>query len=280
MLGGSWRNIFTGIGNKEHIYTIYFNKNTYTQNGIQDLIFNDFKVKPTKAALTNWETQWYGQRINEPSGKPELSTMTFVGNPGDRYRGYGVSYICKNLNLNNIMNSDKLDTLDYYNMMYLRSKGDLRSSKSIMEGYDTLIYKYMLGKTEFSKDVNYIIYRAASLHLYQAEVYIETGNPTYTEDIINTGKYFYATANRTQRGVRGRVGLAGNPYPDFSASGISTPYDAISFRGIIYKHDPYTNKIKGYDDYSLSQIKKIQYVEDQILRERALELAFEGERFL
>ena len=68
-------------------------------------------------------------------------------------------------------------------------------------------------------------------------------------------------------GVLGRVGL------------VQTPYDGIRIGNIIYTHDPYTNKITGFKDYSNNLAAKQRYLEERILDERARELAFEGERF-
>ena len=53
----------------------------------------------------------------------------------------------------------------------LRAEGDDRSSRAIMEGMDTIIYKYSIERNLFDQDANYIIYRAAGIHLYVAEIY-------------------------------------------------------------------------------------------------------------
>lgn len=295
--GPLWSTIFSTLSNKEHIYTIWFGKSNFQQNGLQDLILNDFKLKPTHAAVTNWETQWYGQRINVPTGHPEQATMTVVGNPGDRYRGYGFSYACAKLNLNILDSSKVVSGTDYYNMLYLKSKGDFRSANSIMEGYDTIIYKYLGDKSAFSKDINYIIYRAAGIHLYQAEVYLEwkqdlsSGTGTlnqYTEQLLNQGNYFNLLSSRTERGVRGRVGLAGNPnyvnsYGNTTSFAMNdpdlfTPYnDGIQWATTVFYHNPITNKVIGYGQLAGTQL--LQYRENALLTEKALELAFEGERF-
>ena len=43
--------------------------------------------------------------------------------------------------------------------------------------------------------------------------------------------------------------------------------------------DPYTNKVIGYHDFTNNLIAKQEYLEEQILDERARELAYEGQRF-
>jgi len=75
-----------------------------------------------------------------------------------------------------------------------------------------------------------------------------------------------ASTTRLQLGVRGRVGLG-------SAS------DGIKLNNIIYSHDPFTNEIAGYTDLTANFTAKQLYLEEQILDERARELAYEGERF-
>jgi hypothetical protein len=190
--------------------------------------------------------------------------MRVLGEPGDLIRGYFTSYLCVN-------NSTILKPDDYMNMMKLRAIGDLRGANAIMDGMDTVVSKYSLNKSQFSNDANYIIYRAASIHLYLAEIYVnwyENGKLAHTK-IVGFLNQEITGGNNLQMGVRGRVGLGSG-------------YDAVSFDNIIYKHDPYTNKISKpaeYSDYTENLTGKKQYLEDQILNERALELGFEGERF-
>ena len=92
---------------------------------------------------------------------------------------------------------------------------------------------------------------------------------TYTAKslgLINDGSYYDPNVDRIQMGVRGRVGLGSD-------------YDAVRINNIKYIHDPYTNKIIGYKDLTNNLEAKQKSLEDQIMDERARELAFEGERF-
>jgi len=259
---GTWSSIFTSIDPQEHIFTIWFNKDNQQQNRLQDFFTNKVMMKPTKIAVSKWENCWHGQEINI-NPKPELTTMRVLGEPGDLIRGYFASYICASI-------STILEEDDYLKMMKLRAIGDLRGANAIMDGIDTLVRKYSLNKSQYSNDANYIIYRAASIHLYLAEIYVnwyENGKLAHTKIVGFLNQE--TTENGLQIGVRGRVGLA-------------TGYDAVSFDNVIYKHDPYTNKISKpaeFADYTENMTGKKQYLEDQILNERALELGFEGERF-
>jgi hypothetical protein len=47
----------------------------------------------------------------------------------------------------------------------------------------------------------------------------------------------------------------------------------------VYHHDPYTNEITGFTNLGSNLLAKQQLFEEQLLDERARELAFEGERF-
>ncbi|HYX09328.1 MAG TPA: RagB/SusD family nutrient uptake outer membrane protein [Bacteroidales bacterium] len=272
--GGFWSNIFTTIDNREHIYTIWFNKTYFQQNNFQNLFepletSHAYMLKPTKRAIDLWETVWRNQIIIENNTNPSLTRMAFVGIPTDFYRGYGISYLYYN-------NSGPLMGPDFERMIMLRAQGDVRNSKAIMEGMDTVATKYSLGKNSFSNDANYIIYRAAGINLYMAEIYAYWAYPdqydvvhTYTAkslNLINDGSYFDPNVDRVQMGVRGRVGLGSGD-------------DGIRINNIQYIHDPYTNKITGYKNLTNNLEAKQKSLENQIMDERARELAFEGERF-
>jgi hypothetical protein len=269
-MNANWTNIFTTIDYKEHIYTIWFNKNNFQQNQLQDFFINKFMLKPTLSAVSKWEQCWRGQDIQIDNLDPAKTKMVELGYPGDYFRGYGVSYVCMNIGSQTVVSG-----LDYYNMLDLKSKLDFRSANAIMEGSDTLVVKYILNKDLFDKDANYIIYRAAGIHLYMTEIYVYykpnglSTSQTYIYGLLNNGAYgswYGTTINRPQKGIRGRVGL-------------SSGDDAISESNIIYFHDPITNEITGYADLTENINAKNEYLEDIIINERALELAFEGERF-
>jgi len=61
--------------------------------------------------------------------------------------------------------------------------------------------------------------------------------------------------------------------------GIGTGIEAVSLTDPIYLHDPITNQVSGYLDYSGNLFAKQIYLEDQVMDERIREMAFEGERF-
>jgi len=269
--GPGWRTIFLNIDNREHIYTIWFDKAYFQQNQLQSLFEiwppHQYMLKPTRWAITNWETVWRGQSMNENLNNPSLSVMTFSGIPSDFYRGIGGSYLY-------LRNGIPITDLEYENMILLRRDGDLRNAYSIMDGMDTVVYKYSIGKSRYDEDANFMVYRAAGIHLYMAEVYTwwvyERPLPsTFTSmavDIVNDGSNYDPRSSRLQMGVRGRVGLG---------SGI----DGIRISNISYIHDPFSNKITGYIDMTGNLLAKQLSLEDQILDEKARELAFEGERF-
>lgn len=268
----SWRNIFTGMDPKEHIYTIWFNKNNFQQHNLQKFFDirepNNFMLKPTYQAVVNWESMWRGTSISVNQSQPWKTRVINAGIPGDLSRGYGASYIYWD-------NGMPLMPQMAFNMMYLRAQEDLRTANLIMGNADTVVWKYSIGKGPFDQDANFIVYRAAGVHLWAAEAYTYwitkigsiVRNQTFTaQQILNDGSNYSSSTNREQMGVRGRVGFG---------SGNS----AIQVGNIIYQHDPFNNKITGYLNYGDDFLKKQQYLEDKIMEERARELAFEGERF-
>jgi hypothetical protein len=195
--------------------------------------------------------------------------MAFPGQPADYYRGYGSSYLY-------LRHGIPLTGNEYLNMLDLKAKEDNRGANAIMADVDTMVFKYSVNKNRFDQDANFIIYRAAGIHLYMAEIYtwwrFKQGGEvkpsvTIAIDLINEGGFdYYGITPRPQMGVRGRIGLG-------SAA------DGIRVANIIYLHDPFTNEVIGYRDLTGNLLEKQLYLEEQILDERARELAFEGERF-
>ncbi|MDA3823421.1 MAG: RagB/SusD family nutrient uptake outer membrane protein [Bacteroidales bacterium] len=272
----SWKDIFTNIDIREHIYTIWFNKANLQQNRFQEFFEpwgpHKYMLKPSYQAIKNWESQWRLQEISINQGDKAKSKMLFPGVPSDYYRGMGSSYLYAN-------NDIAITEMQYRNMLSLRAEDDDRNSKAIMENMDTIVYKYSINKDMYDQDANYIIYRAASIHLYMAEMYIywvadhenddsDLIKPLYIRcvNIVNDGSYYSELSTRPEIGVRGRVGLA---------RGI----DGMTESNDYFIHDPYTNEIIGYKNLSGNTLAKQKIWEEEILDERALELAYEGERF-
>jgi hypothetical protein len=150
-----------------------------------------------------------------------------------------------------------------------KKPGDLYRGQGIT--YDTIatgepyISKYSLDKgQELSTDI--IITRAADLHLELAEALNRTGNPTdesYALILLNAG-----FANEKSKpaayskwsgnlGIRGRAYLAPKVVPD-----------SVS---VVSGQDTTRVKLEGE--------ARTEYIEDLIMGERAMELAFEGHRW-
>jgi len=268
----NWSRIFAEIDNREHIFTIWFNKTNFQQNDFLNLFMPidpyKYMLKPTAAAILKWETEWRAQSIVKNDVNPSRTRMAFLGIPSDFYRGYGSSYLYIN-------NGMSLSSDQYMQMLELKSKGDTRGVSNIMDGMDTIVLKYFIGQDLFSDDPNLILYRAGSIHLYMAEictyrmyndgVQVRT-NLNDAKGLVNDGAYYDISVSRRQMGVRGRVGLGSG-------------YDAFNLDNIRYFHDPFTNEITGYVNLTGNLLKKQQYFEEDLLDERARELAFEGERF-
>lgn len=274
----SWKNILTSININEHIFVIWFGKSKRQTNDFQKLFSvvppNQYQLKPTIQAVHNWETIWDGTRLTyypAPPSNPADQTLRlgYEGSPGDFYRGHRVSYCY-------IRNELQLDNAYVREMLELkRDQNDFEVEKK-MEDVDTVIYKYTVGNEydPFAHDANLIIARAAGVHLYAAEIYtywawndIGGGNyqpvVTRAEQFLNDGSY---AGNGDQLGVRGRVGF-------------SDGYEKILVPDIIYNHDPFTNEVLGYTSMAGNLTQKQRYMEEQVLNERARELAYEGERF-
>ncbi|HEY3369359.1 MAG TPA: RagB/SusD family nutrient uptake outer membrane protein [Prolixibacteraceae bacterium] len=288
--GVLWRNIFKNIDITEDIYALRFDKASQQQNDFQRL-FDDwpphqYMLKPTKTAVHLWETLWRGYGLVSDPTSPFLMRLSPVqkGTPGDSYRGYGTSYIYANngavlpfgqyFQMGTTLYVSPMTS--YLGMLNFKAKNDVRSYTSVMEGYDTIVYKYSVDKTPYDQDANFIIYRAGGIQLYLAEIYTrwaidQPGGFTAPStsraiNIVNDGSVYNVLADRAQKGIRGRAGYLG-------ANG------GIEADNLSYSRNPFTNEVTGVTDRTGRLDLKQLWLEEQILDERARELAFEGERF-
>lgn len=266
----SWKNIFTGIDTYEHIFTLWFGKSYRQSHELQSIFSivppNDYLIKPTAYCIRQFESIWNNPRVRLNDDLPGQSETVYSGVPGDFFRGYGVSY-------KYYKDGEELHADTVQSMLVNKQIGKNLDVLLLMNDVDTVATKYSIGKDEFAQDANFIIYRAADVHLYAAEIFtvwdhiyggLATPRPNTVKSIqiLNSGGY----ANRDQLGVRGRVGF-------------DDGYEAVKIPNIIYFHDPVTNEIIGHRDLTGKFEEKQKYLVDKILEERVRELAFEGKRF-
>lgn len=264
-----WRNIFSGLDIDEHIYTIWFEKGYKQQNSLQYIFSNQganaYMLRPSKVATSYWESIFNNLEIKEDPVYPEKTVLLNPGIPGDFYRGHGISYLY-------YKNGIPMTSEELLNALILRLNEKFVDADRVMEGSIPVVHKFSYGKSDFDRDANVPIFRAAGIHLYAAEIYAlwmqNTGGfirpeVNFSLEILNDGVY---DKNPYQIGVRGRVGFVEGD-------------DAIKIGNYIYLHDPYTNQITGWLDYTGNLLAKQVYLMKVILDERVRELAFEGERY-
>lgn len=272
-----WKNMFTSINRNEHIFVMWFGNSHRQTNEFQSLFSvvppNKYELKPTTIAIHKWETIWDGWFYKDGIEDPAKQTLRpgYHGLPGDFNRGHRVSYAY-------ILNEEPVSNTLIMEMLELKRDENDFEVYNLMEYFDTVVYKYTLGRENdpYSSDPNFIVARAASVHLYAAEIYSylawyppdqfgdKSPRPARAEQYLNDGSY---RGNGKQLGVRGRVGFADSD-------------EKITIENIYqFFHDPFTNLITGYREWWADDQLKQEYLEDNILEERARELAYEGERF-
>lgn len=205
----NWGGIFfySEYGTSENISVMPYNSNEGQVNPLAKwMLYSDmYMVKPTQVLIDSFKTQ-----------------IPTSGEPGDFYRGQGVTY-------------DTTATGEPY------------------------ISKYALDIAEpYSTDI--IISRATDLHLLLAEALNRMGDSKTALILLNAGFAGEKTKPapyskwNTNLGVRGRALLTPKLLPD------SLVVDSLHKR-------------------PLEGMERTEYVEDLIINERALELAFEGKRW-
>lgn len=112
-----------------------------------------------------------------------------------------------------------------------------------LSGSNAVINKFTFGKDEFDNDAPIIQYRAADLHLMLAEAYNRLEEFEIAADLLNSGSD--SLFSQLSRGVRGRVG--------------ASPIE-------------WANDLANVED-------SVLFLENEIIRERARELAYEGKRW-
>ncbi len=266
-----WKRMFSAFDMDEHMMAIWFNKERKQQNRLQYFLSNKginiYALAPAPLSIRNWESQWHNALFVRNEVDPEDMNMVEFGDPGDFVRGHGASFAYMR---NGIMMSDEEN--DY--MLDLKKNGMFAEVENYMHGVDTVVYKYSIGKDPYDQDAHYSIFRAGSVHLYYAEALNAVGRFRDAEDIINRGIAF---GESSVSGVRRRA------YLSFKKTFNLTPKqyvdEGIEILDIMPVHDPYTNQIIGFRNYAGQQSAKTFLRDSLIIRERALECAWEGERF-
>lgn len=278
----NWRTIFQQLDNKEHILSIYFDKDMQQQQGLNNLFVPispyEFMLKPTKIAVDKYESSWMGYTLIVNNTNPALTRVhpDNIGFPGDP-RGYGTTFVYFNRG-----SLTTVDGNDYVDMIYNKATGNTRDVNALMEGMDTVVLKFYNSNIRtYDDDMCFPVYRAGSIHLYLSEIYnywvhwvpsSTGGAPTLRTELnkamglVNYGEYYSVILSRIQRGVRGRVGYSGTN-------------EAFSYSNIQYNFDPVTNKVVGYVNLGTNTQRKQLRFEDNLMDERARECMFEGERF-
>lgn len=264
-----WTNMYRTFDLDEHMFAVWFNKERKQQNRLQYFLsgegVNIYALAPSFQAVNNWETQWHDATFVRDAVNPENMYMVDLGTPNDFIRGHGASYAY-------LRNGAMLTEEDIEYMLGLKQLGLFDEVENFMRGVDTVVYKYTIGKDPYDLDAHYSIFRAGPVHLYYAEALNASGSFRDAEDVINRGISF---GTSSVSGVRRRAYLSlklkinTDPAKDVE--------EGVEILDVMPVHDPYTNQITGFRNFAGEEKARLR--DSLIIRELALESAWEGERF-
>lgn len=281
----NWSSIFKGVNAEEHIFTLWFGKSnaSWQKNKLQEYFSlrspNKYSIQPTSQAVKLWETVWLDATYKLNSSNPEESSTLVVGSPGDFARGYNVSYRYYKDGV--AMTEEQVKQL-----LELKRVGSWDEAEELMKGVDTVAFKHifsassgnLLVEDPFAQSSNFILYRAAAVHLWTAEIYLwikSQGSVLNKVDkYLFTGDYISVLDERL--GVAGRVYGYDNKSRDETEVKNKPLHDIQN--SVSYNVNPYTNMIDSYTERTTEERRKF-YQDHVLLDEKAREMAFEGERY-
>lgn len=283
----NWGSIFKGVNSSEHIFTLWFGKSnaSWQKNNLQEYFSlrspNKYTIKPTPKAIKLWETVWLDATYSLNSSKPEESKTLVPGVPGDFARGYNVSY-------RYYKDGTAITPLQVKHLLELKRVGSWDEVDEMMKGVDTVAFKHtysassgsLLVEDPFAQSSNYIVYRAAAVHLWACEIYLWMQSQgsvlNMVDKILFTGDYISKLDERV--GVAGRVyGYDFNARAENEKEFKNKPIYNIQ-NSNFYDINPYTNMIEGYTTKNANEKRRL-YQEEILLDEKSREMAFEGERY-
>jgi hypothetical protein len=263
-----WRYLFErGQDNQfnyEWIWALPFDKNFEPQNPLVDLFSpsgGSYLVKPSQAAIDNWNAQ--------------TQIFTYVSGTSTAAAVYRDNF-----------------PFDSRSVFTWRT---INGQPVIMKYLYNYLGSNMLPVNIFNKTGKWFLTRAATLHLHYAEAANRAGKMKVAYALVNRGiKETYDTlpgAARTRDVTRWQQTFLGKPY-DFDAREGDAPsyrsnwYRNQGIRGRAALRSVKVDSAKYFNMASTSYLKPysdslgfMQFVENMIIDENGLELAYEGNRW-
>ena len=249
--GNSWRNLFqrpvTDVEyGYEWIWTLPFDKNFAPENPFVDLfspIGGSYLLRPSQQAIDNWNSQ---TQVYTFTAGTATAPVVFADNFPFDTRGL---FTYRNINGQPVI------------MKYLYN----------YLGTDNIPISLL------SKPGKWFLKRAATLHLHFAEAANRAGKYKVAYALVNRGIGF--TYDNVPGGTNGRdvtnLQQTFEPYPyDFDAR----VADAPPYRNTWYRNSGIRGRA-GLKNVTLPVTDSLTNVENMIINEDALELAYEGERW-
>ncbi|MDL2243805.1 RagB/SusD family nutrient uptake outer membrane protein [Bacteroidales bacterium OttesenSCG-928-J19] len=270
------------------------------------IVYRDGKSDDTDAYWNTWAELFHSTTTNRYTGDEIIWCMTFNPDFAPEYPFTDLFYTGWQLKPSDYADEEVWGGETQKNGFPFDARGRSGGYKTLTGGLETINYIIKFGRSSLSQ--NWILYRAGMLHLRYAEAVNRAGYSKLAWALVNGGlgsqsptagdcPYRYRREDGTIY-PGDSVYLTGNsPFDLHSAPyafdgrrdanlGLAQPWRSnggvrgrASLTNFPFSPNPADGAVIDYQEPNVNNKELIEYLEEKIIREAALELGFEGHRW-